>query len=350
MNSRHVKMGINLIRHTRLNRDFILYISNLYKWKRLDKMHTLEEPFPTGLMLELGNRCNLHCITCPREYQYGKQMDQGFMPLDKAKAIIDELYPYLTSIGLTGLGETLLYPHLLEILQYIKSKKPAIQTTISTNANFIGFIEKITPLLPYLDSIQFSVDGVGETYETIRPNTDFSVIEDNICRIVALKPKSELMINTVITKENYRHLISILEFCQKVGIHSVNFNRMNLASIPEKRKEYTEFFTSNEYNDVIQLLNSSKAQYKSLTFGGYRTEGNLQFQDCGFAWYHHYITWDGYIVPCCAKPFPKELQFGNVFENGVMAVINSDKAKAFRRCWQQNETPEFCRYCNNTNI
>lgn len=343
-------MGINLVRQTRLNRDFKLYIRNLFKWKRLDKMHVLEEPFPTGLMLELGNRCNLHCIICPREYSYGKQMDQGFMPLEKAKSIIDELYPYLTSVGLTGLGETLLYPHLQEILQYIKSKKPAIQTTISTNANFIGFVEKMEPLLPYLDSVQFSVDGVGKTYEMIRPNTDFSVIEDNIRSIVALKPKSELMINTVITKENYKDLISILEFSQNVGIRFVNFNRMNLASIPEKRKEYTDFFTSEEYSEVVQLLNKSKEQYKGLTFSGYRTEGLPQFRDCGFVWHHHYITWDGYIVPCCAKPFPKELHFGNVFEKGVMAVINSEQAKAFRRCWQLNETPEFCRYCNNINL
>lgn len=30
-------------------------------------------------------------------------MDQGCMPLKKAKQIIDEIYPYLDSIGLTGL-------------------------------------------------------------------------------------------------------------------------------------------------------------------------------------------------------------------------------------------------------
>ena len=203
-------MGIKLLKRTRFNRDLIKYLKNLYAWKRLDKMHTLDEPFPTSLMLELGNRCNLHCIICPREYQYGKEMNQGFMPLENAKKIIDEIYPYLTSIGLTGLGETLLYPNLLEILQYIKSKKESIQTTISTNANFVGFVEKMTPLLPYLDSIQFSVDGVGKTYETIRPNTDFSVIENNIRKIVALKPKSELVINTVITKENYS-LYSLFE-------------------------------------------------------------------------------------------------------------------------------------------
>ena len=290
-------MAINVLKRSRFDTDLVAYIKNLWAWYRLDKNRTTEEPFPTGLMLELGNRCNLHCIICPREYQYGKQMDQGFMPLEKAKAIIDEVYPYLTSIGLTGLGETLLYPHLLEVLQYIKAKKPSIQTTISTNAHFVGFVDKMLPLLPYLDSIQFSVDGIGETYETIRPNTDFSFIEANIRQIVAAAKKSELMINTVITRENYRNLTAVLEFANAVGIRYVNFNRMNLASIPEQRDLYTDFFTSDEYAQVVKQLQACKLTYPGLTFSGYSVNGEKsQFRDCAFVWHHHYITWDGYIV------------------------------------------------------
>ena len=71
-------------------------------------------------MIELGNVCNLHCNICPREYEYGKRMDIGFMPLDNAKNIQDQMIPYLDSIGLTGLGETMMYPHLLDVLKHIK--------------------------------------------------------------------------------------------------------------------------------------------------------------------------------------------------------------------------------------
>ncbi len=350
MNYRHFKLGLNLIKNTQLNKAFFQYISNLLSWKMLNKNKTTIEPHPTGLMLELGNRCNLHCIICPREYQYGKQMNQGFMPLKNAKAIIDETYPYLTSIGLTGLGETLLYPHLLEVLQYIKSKKPSIQTTISTNAHIVGFVEKMTPLLPYLDSIQFSVDGVGDIYEKIRPNTDFAFIKSNIQTIVAASKNSEFMINTVITRENYHNLLRIIEFANEVGIPYVNFNRINLASIPDQRELYTNFFKSPDFAKVVKELDEAKLKYKGVTFSGYVLDTPSQFRDCGFVWHHHYITWDGYIVPCCAKPFPKELNFGNVFENGVMNTINSPKAQEFRRLWQENRAPKFCQYCNTINL
>lgn len=339
-------MGLNLLRHTRLDKNFIRFISNHYKWLRLNKEEQLTIPYPTGMMLELCNRCNLHCTICPREYIYGKQMDQGFMPLEKAKAIIDEVYPYLDSIGLTGLGETFLYPHLLEVIQYIKEKRPSIQITVSTNANFVGFIDKIIPMLPYLDCVQFSVDGVGKVYEMIRPNTDFNFIQENIKAVVNANTRTELMINTVITKENYTDLKNVLYFADQMGIHYVNFNRINLASIPEQRDIYTNFFTSEEYKQVIRELNELKKQYSGLTFSGYRINGIPSFKECFFPWKAHYITWDGYLVPCCAKPFPKEMNFGNVFEDGVMNVLNGKKIQAFRRLWQQNTPPDFCKYCN----
>lgn len=347
---RHIRMGWNLLKNTRFDSFFIRYLQNHYRWLKFNPHQDLTTPYPTGLMLELGNRCNLHCIICPREYVYGKQMDKGFMSLDKAKAIIDEIYPYLDSIGLTGLGETFLYPHFEEIVHYIKKKRKSIQITISTNANFIGFTEKIIPLLPYLDSVQFSVDGVGAIYENIRPNTDFSIIRDNICAVVKAVKHTELMINTVITKENYTDLTNVLRFADEVGIHYVNFNRINLASIPEKRDEYTNFFTSEAYQEVVQQLNALKAEYPGLTFGGYRTDGTPGFQECIFPWKHQYITWDGFLVPCCAKPFPKELQFGNVFEEGVMNVLNGKAIQEFRRLWQKNITPDFCKYCNTIHL
>ena len=75
-------------------------------------------------------------------------MDIGFMPLDNAKNIQDQMIPYLDSIGLTGLGETMMYPHLLDVLKHIKKRKPSIVTTVSTNAHFNGYLNKVTPLLP----------------------------------------------------------------------------------------------------------------------------------------------------------------------------------------------------------
>ncbi len=349
MNKRHFQLGIKLLKNTRLNRDFVKYVINRIRIWRLDRHKEVIVPYPNGLMLELGNRCNLHCIICPREYRYGQQMDQGFMPLEKVKQIIDEVYPYLDSIGLTGLGETLLYPQLLEVVQYIKHKRPSIIITISTNANFVGCVEKIRPLLPYLDNVQFSVDGIGKVYEQVRPNTHFEDIANNIRQIIELGGKDIIfMINSVITRENYADIPHVVQFADELGIEYVNFNRINLASIPElDRNEYTAFFHSDAYRALLQQFKELQKTRPGLSFAEETSGADTGFQTCPFAWMHQYITWDGYMVPCCAKPFPKEYHFGNVFtDGGVMAVMNGEKFQAWRRLWQRNQTPKFCVHCN----
>jgi len=135
---------------------------------------------------------------------------------------------------------------MLEVVQYIKKKNKSIIITISTNANFVGCVDKIKPLLPYLDNVQFSVDGIGSVYEQVRPNTHFEDIADNIRQIVELGRKDTVfMINTVITRENYMDLPKVVEFADSLGIQYVNFNRIILASIPVfNGEEYSGFFNS----------------------------------------------------------------------------------------------------------
>jgi radical SAM protein with 4Fe4S-binding SPASM domain len=62
------------------------------------------------------------------------------------------------------------------------------------------------------------------------------------------------------------------------------------------------------------------------------------------------LCWNGFITPCCAKPFPKELNFGNVFEDNVMNVLNSKGFRDFRDLWFKNITPGFCYKCHFIDI
>ncbi len=346
LNKRRRKLLWNAIRKTRFNTDLLKYIANRCRLLFHNKMKTTTVLHPTNAMIELGNICNLHCLMCPREYQYGREMDKGFMPLDKAKAIVDEMIPYMDSIGLTGLGETLLYPHLLEIVQYIKKRKPGVVITLSTNANFNGYWEKMLPLLPYVDNVQFSVDGVGEVYETIRPNTRFQEISDNIEKTISAAKDVQFMLNFVITEQNYTDMPNVLQFAHSRGINYVNYNCVNVASMPNCSRNYYAFFLSGEFKQTCEAVRRQAAAYGGMEVTGLQYPENASFRDCVFPWQYPYITWDGYYVPCCGKPFPKLLNFGNVFaDGGVMAVLNSKKAQQFRKQWQNNAAPQFCHNC-----
>lgn len=348
LNKRRRQLLWKTIRNTRIDGALFSYLRNLYANYRLRRDHTVLLPHPTNMMLELGNVCNLHCHICPREYTYGKQMDVGFMPLERAKAIVDEAYPYLTSIGLTGLGETLLYPRMLEIVRYIKQKRKNIIITISTNAHFNGYLEKVEPLLPYIDNIQFSVDGMGSMYETMRPGTHFDTIKQNIQRTVEMGRNygCQFLINCVVTDTNYKDMRRVLHLAHELHIENLNFNTMSIACQPDRDRSFYDFFRSSEYLAEVEALQREASDYPDIEVTGPGFPANSSFHDCIYPWEYPYITWDGYYVPCCGKPFPKLLHFGNVFEQGgLMQTLNSEKAQAFRKAWQKNQAPQFCHNC-----
>lgn len=85
-----------IISNTQLNLNLLRFGFNLLK-RGIYRLFPdrVDMPWPTTIMLELTNKCNLHCVTCPREYAYGKSLQLGEMPTWRAKAIIDQAYPDL---------------------------------------------------------------------------------------------------------------------------------------------------------------------------------------------------------------------------------------------------------------
>lgn len=348
MTKRKLIKILQIAKRTRFNKDLLRYLLNKLNSFKLRLSGSNEVAYPTCIMLELTNLCNIQCITCPRQYAYGKAMDKGLMPLENAKKIIDEIYPYLDSIGLTGLGETLLYPQLSEIASYIKSKKRSVVVSLSTNANVPDFIDKIKGVLPYIDTIQVSTDGIGDVYELVRVKAKYNDLIENIKRLMPLAQQHsvDLMFNVVITKENYHQMAQLIKLADELGVSYLNFNYFNLASATDIDNDYYKFYYTKEFEQALAEAYSMANNHKSVEVTGLDFRGNTGFQKCPFPWSHYYITWNGWVVPCCSKPFPKIMNFGNVYNDGVMDVLNSTSFMKFREGWRRNIHPAFCNKCH----
>ncbi|MFC2083582.1 radical SAM protein [Bacteroidota bacterium] len=334
---KHLPKGFNLILYT-LNKIKNVYL-NLIKSKKV--------AYPSTIMLELTNHCNLNCITCPREYEFGKQMNKGLMNIDNLKKVVDEAYPYIDSIGLTGLGETFLYKDLEKVIEYIRNKSKGISISVSINSHVPGSPEIAKNLVNKINSIQISIDGLNETYNKIRVNGDFKIFHKNLKEIVNVSKKSttDIMINIVVFEDNYFQLVDILKFADQEGIKYVNFTPMNLVGIPEIDISNYNFFETNEFNNELTRLIEESKKYPEIELTCPNFKRNDNFQICRYIWNYFYITWNGYIPPCCAKPFPKELNFGNVFQDGLLNTLNSPEFIEFRNTWLNNQTPSFCSRC-----
>lgn len=352
MKTRKLKKAIKRLKYLPGGSNLIKYTLNKGDHFIKKATKSTKVAFPSTLMIEVTNHCNLHCITCPREYGYGKQMDTGIMPLSKLKSIVDQAYPYIDSIGLTGLGEPFLYKHLSEAVTYIRNKSKGIITSISTNASLPNTLETTKQLINKIDTIQISIDGVGDTYNAIRKNGNFDTFIHNVEQMskIASLTDTDLLFNAVIMKENYKQMKELVRLSSEYKIRFLNFTLFNLASVTDIDTCYYDFFYSPEFKkelkETIQLAKNMPEL--EFTIWDYTTPNS--FRKCSFPWTHFYITWDGYLVPCCAKPFPKEMHFGNVFQQPLIDVLNSKKFRTFRNLWFQNKTPKFCKGCHFIDI
>jgi radical SAM protein with 4Fe4S-binding SPASM domain len=347
----NIRKSINgIIRISYLLREgySVLYIFNKLKLKVLKYIKSTTVARPTSIMLELTNQCNLRCTICPREHDFGKAMDKGSMEVQQVKKIIDELWPYLDSVGLTGLGETFLFIGLEQVIDYIKSKNNRIKIFISTNAVLPNFVEKISNLLNRIDIVQVSVDGIGSVYEEIRRNVSFKELDKNLRLLSEICKNSgtALYLNMVVTKENFFQMPLLIEYSYNTGAEFLDFTRLNLASLTNTDTSYYDFYKSNEFLEVVSKSEQTANIHKEVVVTNINFKPGSGFRHCPYPWSQFYICWNGALVPCCAKPFPKELNFGSVFDEKVINVLNSKLFRDFRKLWFENKTSDFCRKCH----
>ncbi len=250
------------------------------------------------------------------------------------------------------MGETFLYKELEEIVDYIKSKNKGIIISVSTNANLPNFIEKVSKIINKVDTIQISTDGLKKTYELIRKKATFNKLNENLDLLVkySKNSKTDLMLNMVVTKENYHQMSSLIKYAEKKGIYNVDYTLFNLASVTNIEASYYNFYRSPEFNIALSELKNTIENTKKVSVRNRNFKTDNEFQKCPFPWTHFYISWNGFVPPCCAKPFPKELNFGNVFEYKVIEILNSNSFRKFRKLWFKNKTPNFCKKCHFIDI
>ncbi|MBN1143110.1 MAG: SPASM domain-containing protein, partial [Bacteroidales bacterium] len=204
----------------------------------------------------------------------------------------------------------------------------------------------------HIDTIQVSIDGLGDVYESIRKKADFKRLDENlrILKSLCKGTSTDLMLNMVVTRENYFQMPALVSYAEEIGIDYLDFTLFNLASVTNTDRSYYSFYKSPEFLKVIEELNEVVRQAKQVTVTNKNFKTDNGFRKCPFPWTHFYICWNGYVTPCCAKPFPKELHFGNVFDSSVMNVLNSSSYRKFREMWYANKTPGFCNKCHFIDI
>jgi pyruvate-formate lyase-activating enzyme len=137
------------------------------------------EELPLMVVIAVIYPCNFGCPMCPYTdgnseiRQFYKKNDGDLIPVKLWEKMADECGPYESWMRITGGGEPMLHPHMVEMIEYSKARGARIW--LNTNGSMFGPLPKHRQKLERViaagaDLIEFSMDaGDAETYARLRP-------------------------------------------------------------------------------------------------------------------------------------------------------------------------------------
>ena len=279
---------------------------------------------PSLISIELTNVCNANCIMCSRRYMTRKV---HHISLDLANDIIDKCKKEkIRSINLFWMGETILYPHLEEILEYIKVKIPKTKIGLHTNGEFLTQEKALVILNSSISNLSFSIDGISKkTYESIRQNVSYERVENNIHGFLKMR-------NAMGRKD------------LKVGAFLIKMDKNT-----EEAKLFKDKWKSLvDKADTVAYWNWGGTQ-KDRAQGNHKTRSSIQTFNfpCQNLWKELVISNDGRASMCCVDYNITE-EIGNINNSSIMEIWRGLAMQRLRKIHMQKRYKELemCRECN----
>ena len=322
----------------------------------------IAETAPVCLYLEVTNRCNLLCETCPRTFEALEP------PADMSWAlftrIVDQV-PDIARVVLHGVGEPMLVADLPRMIRYLKDRG----TYVLFNTNGTLLLPKRFQALvdTGLDEMRVSLDAADRaSYARVRGKDFFPRIVRDVGRFTEFQrrigvstPRVSLWLTGL--KETIAQLPDFVRLAASVGVTSVHLQRLvfDAQGYGLARPESSLFEqTRAEEQAAIDAAQAVGAQLGVTLDASGATEPGLSLQrqaddkpwaTCRRPWSLMYFTAHGRALPCCIAPFSARgydsYTLGDATQQTLRAMWNSDAYRDFRAALLSDTPPVPCRNC-----
>ena len=224
------------------------------------------------------------------------------------------------------------------IISYLKQRGVNIEFAVNCSLFKHKIIKKVLEL--EVNLITFSLDTLNrETYKKIRGVDLFNEVKKNIENFVKIhKSKSKykntkLRINMVLNDDNYYEIINIIEYAKKIGVYELilttpqpkyNIKQQNYIKKSIKKFQKIKSFDSNYESAIIK-----KAEILRIKLGFNKLNPSNAI-NCQWNFNTTYITWDGFLTPCCHLENPLKYNFGNIIKIPFKKIWNHKEFRDFR--------------------
>ena len=344
------------------------FLPDLYRLPEGSTRGPVMEAGPKVVFIEVTNRCNLLCKTCPRTYFQREPLKS--LSLQEFISIAEQ-FPQMQRALLHGIGEPLLNHELDKIIKYLKDRE--VEVIINSNGTLLTpkWQEKL--IESGLDQYRCSIDGAtDETYARIRGVALLPKLKKGLGGLV--KTKERLGVTTprisiwcVATRENLQELPDLLRLAADLGVREVYMQRLvYFARETDQqfglaRDDLAIFGKDDDTEErVIEECTQLSAELgiDFLASGGRDPVNSLAaarpadyapWRACMRPWTTAYVTANGNCLPCCISPFATDdyesLILGNLFEHPFSEIWNELLYQEFRTNLLSEHPNQACASC-----
>lgn len=290
------------IRRFRFEQDLAYEDVSVSQQLLMEAMRTRLEKssLPPMVVFDVTNVCNLRCIHCPHaEMVQSNLYKPQHLELKHYQKALDEIGQTGQDclVRLTGDGEPLLHPHIIEFVQYAK-QYPNIVINLTSNGNLLTPSIADTLLQTDIDLIDISLDALSkETYNIVRRGGNFNKLMQNIfylLNIIAKRKKSTKTMVSFIEQSQNQHeadcFVMFWKSCVDYVLHRNLHSASGLAKQEESRRR-NSFYQTTRYpcphlwkRLTIDFLGNIKFCAHDWSFKETTVLGNISSTTLGEVW------------------------------------------------------------------
>lgn len=318
--------------------------SIVHTYKRYRTLQTHRILALPVVILMPHSACNCRCVMCDI-WKDNKNLKQ-LTPQD-ISGLLSSLRDFGTKQVVMSGGEALLNANFFELCKILKSRGMKVSLlstglTLKNNAD---------DLLRWVDDIVISLDGDEPMHDAIRniPNA-FKKLKEGVEYLKALNPSYRITARSVIHRINFRNWPNIIAAAKNMGIDQISFlpadvsshafNRQTAWAEPRRHEVMLSEQELPELKEVIGEVLSHTEDFNSRYIAESPTKisdiynyyaafyklNPFPYKKCNAPWVSTVIEADGNVRPCFFHDI-----IGNIHQDSLTGILNSDKAIDFRR-------------------
>jgi MoaA/NifB/PqqE/SkfB family radical SAM enzyme len=316
---------------------------------------------PVCLYLEVTNRCNLLCETCPRTFEdLEPPADMSWALFTK---IVDQV-PEISRVVMHGVGEPMLVKNLPDMIRYLKARN--IYTLFNTNGTLLTPRKQRELIETGLDELRVSLDAAdAKTFLAVRGKDFFNRIVRNISSFTSLQKEigaEKPLVSMWLTglKETIGQLPDFVRLAAEIGVREVHLQRLVFDEAGFGLARAASALFEQTRAEEEEAVGAAQAVAKSLgvtlnASGGTEPGLSLKQADdkpwatCRRPWSLMYFTAHGRALPCCIAPFSargyENYTLGDATQQSLRDIWNSPAYQHFRTALLSDAPPKPCENC-----